>query len=60
MQNITAYIIKRMGDQKYVAKPGSLHSYTNRLEDARIFSDAEVWREKCGNEVAIPLDKVLG
>ncbi len=54
------YIIKKMGDNKYVAKAGSVSSYTNRLENARIFSEDEVWREKCGNEIAIPLDKVLG
>lgn len=54
------YIIKRMGEQKYVARPGSEHSYTKHLEDARIFAEDEVWREKCGNEIAIPLAKVLG
>ena len=54
------YVIKRQEDGKYVSRPGSKSSYTNRLENARVFTEDEVWREKCGNEIAIPVRLLFG
>lgn len=50
------FIIQRNEDGKYVALPGRKHSYTNRLQEARVFhSMSEAKREKCGNETILPL-----
>lgn len=51
------YVIRRE-DGAYVARSGSLHSYTRNLMEARIFTALEVEREKCGNETVIPLSQV--
>jgi uncharacterized Zn-finger protein len=55
------YIIVRE-DSKYVACPGMEHSYTNKLEDARIFlKEGEANENKCPeNERVLPLTAVLG
>lgn len=46
------YVIKRIDDDKYVARPGSRHSYTARIQDAQVFRDhKEAQRHRCGNEV---------
>lgn len=54
------YVIQNCDDAKFVARPGSQHSYTNRLQDARVFQtrdDAE--RERCGNETIVLVDNLL-
>jgi hypothetical protein len=51
------YVIHRE-DGAFVARPGSLSSYTRNLMQARIFTASEVEREKCGNETAVPLSQV--
>lgn len=56
-----AYVIQRNEDGKYVAPPGREHSYTNKLQNARVFNareDAE--RERCGNETIVPVAQALG
>lgn len=54
------FVIQRLNDGKYVAAPGSEHSYTKRLEDARIFSTRESAElEKCGNETIVPVRTLL-
>jgi hypothetical protein len=55
------YVLKRVEDGKYVARPGSEHSYTNRLERAKIFTSWErAYDAKCDNERVVPLDSLLG
>ena len=52
------YLIRRIEDVKFVSKPGSHHSYTNNIVDARKFDreeDAE--RDCCGNEYTITLEE---
>jgi hypothetical protein len=45
------YVLLRMGDNRYVAKPGLAHSYTRKFEDACIFPTKEnAIANKCGNE----------
>lgn len=45
----------------YVARPGSQHSYTRRLEEAQTFPSREVAeRGKCENEVARSVEEILG
>lgn len=56
------YVIKRT-DQGggYVAKPGSEHSYTHKLEDARTWASREdAERERCpGNEIIISVSRLI-
>lgn len=48
------YVIKRSGDGKYVAKPGSRKSYTTKLEKAQTFVTEQAARASaCGNEYVI-------
>jgi hypothetical protein len=48
------FIIKRDGDGKMVARPGSAHSYTSDPERARVFDTREAAeRECCGNEQVV-------
>lgn len=45
------YVIKRVSDGKYVAKPGSHKSYTLRIDNTRLFSTKEsAERDACENE----------
>jgi hypothetical protein len=54
------YVIKNQETGKYVAKPGSKHSYTETLENARVYPDAEsAFANKCGNEIAIPIENLF-
>ena len=55
------YVLKCSDSKRgYVAKPGSSHSYTRRLEGARTFpSRADAEREKCGNEVVLLLEDLI-
>lgn len=53
------FVIRR-DDGKYVARPGSAHSYTSKLEEARLFATREAAeRDCCGNERIIPLAEVF-
>lgn len=52
------FIIRRE-DGKYVARPGSEHSYTSKLEDARVFrTREEADRDCCGNEQVVPIEEL--
>jgi hypothetical protein len=54
------YIIVRVDDGKYVAQPGSWHSYTPDLKYARVFPTYEAaQRETCGNERVVSLTDLL-
>lgn len=56
----TDYVLIRT-DGKYVARPGSEHSYTSRLEDAKLFpTRAAAEAERCvENERVARLDDVI-
>jgi len=42
------FVIQHDETGKYVSRPGSLRSYTNRLEDARVFRHREqAEKERC-------------
>lgn len=49
------YVIKNPETGKFVSKPNSRSSYTRYLQNARVFDECEVFRHKCGNEIAIPV-----
>jgi hypothetical protein len=54
------FVIQRCDDGSYVARPGSVHSYTKKLQDARVFSSREdAERERCGNETIVPVSAIL-
>ncbi len=54
------FVLKRVEDGKYVARPGSEHSYTKRLEKARVFEDrASAEADACGNERVYSVREVL-
>ena len=54
------YVLKRHEDGKYVALPGSHHSYTTDLRRAQIFPTKEAAeKDKCGNESALTVESQL-
>lgn len=56
------YVIKRTDQGRgYVTPPGSAHSYTRDLREARTFTTKEAAnRERCeGNEISVPLETEL-
>ena len=54
------YVIRRNEDGKYVTKPESKHTYTRRLEDARVFRSREAaeWHA-CGNEQVMTVEEMV-
>jgi hypothetical protein len=53
------YVIMRRY-REYVARPGSLRSYTRSLEDARKFETREeAERNKCGDETVKNVSDIL-
>lgn len=53
------YVIRR-APGIYVATPGSLSSYTNRLELAYVFeSERNAKANACGNEQVVPVSQIL-
>lgn len=45
------FVLKRMQDGKYVTPSGSEQSYTDRLQNAKLFlSREQASRDRCGNE----------
>jgi hypothetical protein len=54
------YVLVRT-DGKYVAPPGQEHSYTSKLEDARIFPTRDAAeKERCvENETVRPVSELL-
>jgi hypothetical protein len=55
-----SYVIKRTDDGKFVATAGSVHSYTNKLQNARTYNTyADANRDRCGNEVILTLDEAM-
>jgi hypothetical protein len=55
------YVLQRVPDGQYVAPPGQPASYTDRLEEARIYaSHAEARHDQCvENEIIVSLDSLL-
>jgi hypothetical protein len=55
------FIIQHNGTGKYVACPGSLRSYTNRLEEARVFRTREsAEKERCvENETLVDVNHLI-
>lgn len=51
-----AYVIRRHGDGKYVAKPGSTRSYTASIAAARVWPTSEAaMAERCDNETVVAI-----
>lgn len=59
---MSGYVLIRRGKSGprfYVANPGHHHSYTIRLEKARVFETKEkAQAEACGNESAVPVSSL--
>jgi len=57
---MSGYILRR-ADGKYVARPGSEHSYTTDLTKALIFTTREAAEaDRCvGNELVVAVDHLL-
>ena len=54
------YIIRNNDTGKYVARPGSEHSYTAKLEHARTFPTRAIAQtDACGNESVLAVSQVL-
>ena len=54
-----SYVLVR-DDGKYVSRQGSLHSYTDKLQYARLYSSYEVARnDACGNETPRSLEQAV-
>jgi hypothetical protein len=57
-----SYVIQRTDrpNDWYVSPPGSLASYTPKLQDARVFPTREAAElEKCGNERVLTLEEAM-
>lgn len=54
------YVIRRKGDGKFVARPGSKHSYTQFLQCAQTFSSWEFAKSRsCGNEYVMSVEDCI-
>lgn len=55
------FVLQHIETGKYVSRPGSAHSYTNRLEEARVFRTAEgAKQEMCrDSEVIVDLHQLF-
>lgn len=54
------YVIQRE-DGMCVSRPGSHHSYTRKLQDARTYPDHLAARDdKCGNETILTIEQAMG
>lgn len=54
------YVIQRSEDDKYVAPPGSVHSYTHDITKARIFSTRDKAEgDKCENERIVDVHNII-
>lgn len=55
------YVIRRNEDGKFVARPGSERSYTNKLEDARVYPSRDAARaDLCiENEHVVSLESIF-
>lgn len=55
------YVIVRASDRLFVAKPGRKSSYTNALQNAKIYkSQEEAEADRCpGNEYVLSVDSLL-
>jgi len=52
---MNGFVVVR-GDGMFVARSGSEHSYTNKLQNARLFKTrAEAEKDCCGNERVCPV-----
>lgn len=55
------FVLKNTDHGKYVARPGSEHSYTHKLEEAQIFAKREhAENHRCrDSEIVVELDTLL-
>ena len=54
-----AYVLRRIEDGKYVARPGAEHSYVRDIHNARAFDSREsAEANACGNERAVKVDYI--
>ena len=54
------YVIKREEGGKMVSRPNSKNSYTNNLQDARVYTSRESAQiDCCGNEYVVDIDSML-
>lgn len=54
------YVLQR-DDGLYVAKAGSVSSYTKKLEEARVYgTEAAAEKDRCGNESIRSLASIMG
>jgi hypothetical protein len=55
------FVIRRTDhDGGYVTRPGSAHSYTSKLQEARVYATKATARaECCENEIVLSLESAL-
>lgn len=54
------YVIRRISDGKFVARPGSGHSYTQFLQKAMTYPTRESAEgNACENELAVPVSTIM-
>lgn len=55
------YLLKRVSDGKFVAKDGSISSYTMDITNVKIFPTREAAeRNRCGeNEIIVPIEDLM-
>lgn len=55
------FVLVRIPDGAYVARSGSIHSYTRKLEQAQVFKSREnANQNRCVNETIQSLEELLG
>lgn len=54
------FVIQRLPDGAFATPPGSVRSYTSRLQDARVYETwAEAERDRCENERIRTMEEVM-
>lgn len=54
------FVLQRIEDRKYVTRPGSQHSYSQKLEDAQTFPTLHAARSAaCENERPVDVTALL-
>lgn len=55
---VSAYVIRRAVDGYYVTAPGLKHSYTAKLQEARVYRTKSLAEDDCcGNEQVVSFDE---
>lgn len=61
MTLLPMYVLRNKRTGKYVAKPGSARSFTDKLESAMVFRSVnEAEANACGDETAVAVDAIMG